>query len=912
MENVPVKLAAQPVPEFNYFVDNQVLTAGQLNTLTDYLDRQDRLTRVRMFGAGIVSGLEVSVSTARASIKVGHGVAITTDGDLLVVPEESTFTHYRDFTDSKAQYAPWKKTGPMLEMLPTLKPAGKSVGTLTGSDLDGNPLPLANLPKFGQMTAVLYLDSYLRPPEDCTDTDCDNLGPKQMNQLRVLLLTDSDVAAAIPNGGQPLPLFQEVPMQRVRMGAPAIVGTNDLGNRFETAIDAAAPAFQTSLKFILEKYSAWMKTAGFGSDWIALFKAITDTRDLDKGVQFAYAALKDLSAALRELRAALCVVQSDDFLDSKAFPKHIALGELSNVESGTAPVLRQRFIEAPKFNRGDTEIDRVRFLLRRIDLMLRGFTVANAKDGTRITPSRLDGLLGERAIPAYFRSDTTVPLHEHWNFDKTRQRNAESIRSYNAAHYSSSPDALEPLKYVHDDCNFYRVEGLLGREKDSVLTELVALRNTNNLPFRVESIQIENDLKKLVLPPRFRPPVFESIWHLQREELFDKLQLAKDYTLKMENTAVKQGAAVESKIDAAKKMAPKISDKVETASKALYVDSQTFTSNYESFKVPYTDALQSSYNINQETQQYAQTSVESPLHQFTVFNHSLQLDRLIDLNLQKTDLIKRQLIFDNFQNQHPGLEFLGGVPAGGTLVIVHQADKVVAEFSLPYAVEFDLDPDIEIKPPVGVKGRPPISVLTSIDQATNDPRPYIWIDRFDDFKDVGIAQVVLPDISALQLQTKEIAVIKTKVDSTDIFVKDWLPNVNKTTVTSNPVLTGGGIANATLGANVNRASRIQATIGDYEAKATRTAEEETALNSLRKEYDKEAAATIDFIAANKLEVAVGTDAFLAITALKTQMSSMSEGSRNSLSELKAVQAKENVVTNSNLNIMVGNLNIRNK
>ena len=42
--------------DYKSFADNQLLTAAQLNLLVQYLDNQDRLSRLALTGAGIVCG----------------------------------------------------------------------------------------------------------------------------------------------------------------------------------------------------------------------------------------------------------------------------------------------------------------------------------------------------------------------------------------------------------------------------------------------------------------------------------------------------------------------------------------------------------------------------------------------------------------------------------------------------------------------------------------------------------------------------------------------------------------------------------------------------------------------------------------------------------------------------------------
>ncbi|RZK16467.1 MAG: hypothetical protein EOO86_14840, partial [Pedobacter sp.] len=56
------------------FEENQVLTAGQLNTMQDFLLQESRLTRTRLIGRGIAYGLEVNMNTNVVNVTKGVGV----------------------------------------------------------------------------------------------------------------------------------------------------------------------------------------------------------------------------------------------------------------------------------------------------------------------------------------------------------------------------------------------------------------------------------------------------------------------------------------------------------------------------------------------------------------------------------------------------------------------------------------------------------------------------------------------------------------------------------------------------------------------------------------------------------------------------------------------------------------------
>ncbi len=201
-------LLTKITPDYRAFVDDQVLTAGQLNEFLDFFQDQDRLSRVCLSGVGIVCGFEVSL--VANSIRIKPGCGITTDGDLikLLIPVTETtagetltgddryqklatetlqYAYFRVFEDSYAKY-PYFRTGdgesgtllPLLEL--------KTEATReTGKDT------LLTAEELKDKVVVLYLETYPKTPDICTETNCDNQGERQVVNLRVLLVRESDV-----------------------------------------------------------------------------------------------------------------------------------------------------------------------------------------------------------------------------------------------------------------------------------------------------------------------------------------------------------------------------------------------------------------------------------------------------------------------------------------------------------------------------------------------------------------------------------------------------------------------------------------------------------------------------------------------------------------------------------------------
>src|SRR6266536_3569922 len=72
--------------EYIVFQPDQVLTNAHLNQLFHYLDLQNRLTRTKLIGMGIVCGFELEVTLSQSlisSIKIHKGCGITSQGYLI-------------------------------------------------------------------------------------------------------------------------------------------------------------------------------------------------------------------------------------------------------------------------------------------------------------------------------------------------------------------------------------------------------------------------------------------------------------------------------------------------------------------------------------------------------------------------------------------------------------------------------------------------------------------------------------------------------------------------------------------------------------------------------------------------------------------------------------------------------------
>jgi len=165
--------------QYRSFVDDQVLTAEQLNTVINYFEDQNRLTRICLSGVGIVCGLDVTY-TENTSIIVSDGCAVTTDGDLIQYMTK-TYPHVKLFEDIEASYSKFTGITDIQELITTEESQSTEASALnTVADI-------------ANKVVVLYLENFAKEETPCTSTDCDTQGEEQVANIRMLLLSKTDV-----------------------------------------------------------------------------------------------------------------------------------------------------------------------------------------------------------------------------------------------------------------------------------------------------------------------------------------------------------------------------------------------------------------------------------------------------------------------------------------------------------------------------------------------------------------------------------------------------------------------------------------------------------------------------------------------------------------------------------------------
>ena len=689
----PVKLLTQ-VSDFSFFADDQVLTAGQLNRLIQYLDYQERATRAWLVGSGVVCGLTHQISGTSAVLD--PGCALTSDGDLLTVPAALKLTHMRAFPDANAKYKPLADIAPVAEIITSEEASG---------DSSANPLTEDSLKN---TVLALYLESFAKEPEFCTGDNCDNQGPVQNNKLRVLLLPKAKVTPLppwLPEVAESLPPVA-LARPKVTSGIVKLEGPGGLQAAITTAIDVTRKDLLEALTQLTlnERFKAAMADAGLDEapDWDSKLpgKGLNPAVEI-KGLLLVYGFYRDFCQAYKEWRESLYCLRDVCVPEPDAFPKHVLLGETGRTDRCPRDIFRFPLLRASALGLCHSALERTRLLWQRLIGLALAFKQTQAAPEIRLTPSAAYSQpLGERALPFYYGVGFSAPWHV-----EARLRCAPD----EPLNYHRSPERA----FAFDLCQlpFYRIEGHLGMKLADAESAIKKLRSAHNLAFQILSIQIEDDPDRVVIPPiRFLD--IETLFHQHVLDLKLRLQdvtsfasVVSDQTGKAPDTSVSKTQAA-----AVSKACGELKTSADAAKKAIPAQFSAFSSeaNVVAFNDAVTKAVADGVQVNKLTYDFAKYSPVTPTDRLAQPEALSSFGHLYDVYKKRLAKVRERSVFQKFVFQNPGLEHLGGVPAGGTFVLVYSAsddaDKrlVKADFCLPYYSYFDLTTLEEEDPPIDV------------------------------------------------------------------------------------------------------------------------------------------------------------------------------------------------------------------
>lgn len=667
LRNVPVEHAL--------FEQDQVLTSDQLNSVVTYLDRQERLTRLRLLGAGVMSGLEVR--TVAGGVELSPGVGITSDGDLLHVASRATYVAWRAYPASAPSYEPL---------------AGLAVyELLTATGPDTTPLAQFSAPDraLQAMTAVLVVTSHARDRDACSSAHCDNLGGQVRHELKLLLIPSADADPLLARVATPDAAARALP----ELGAarPRLAGITT-ADGFFAAYAAASKPMVVALLEQLKRLDA--DCGAFIGGVFTRARQLQLAADLaaiaaspGRACQYVYDLLCDLVETCNDLRARLIDHARVDFVDPDAFAKHLLLGDLTNA---ARPAHRTGFYPVWRGSAVDDPIEHARFLAAKIAALIAAFKPkVDGSSLVRVTPSRDErGSLEERAIPCYYDPATAL---DAWSYPLSRRGHAKRNHSYHRAAYGAVGPAAAPLTHVLGRFDLLRVEGHLGKPVTDVVTQLKNEFKDAGLPVALRAVALGPDRKAVIIQPPRPTSGLDELDRVVRRGLAERIDAAVAFVPRLEALANSD----QTRATLADQVATdRLKSEVSSGKYAMQAPAQDSAAalrkpRRELADGSWRDRLASTVDavgaLQRSVGEVVKGEVASPISAL-LEDPLLGWVERIDVELRERDAeAADRLLFDRFLADHPGAEHRAGVVRGGTFIVVYDAaGVVVGDLMLPY------------------------------------------------------------------------------------------------------------------------------------------------------------------------------------------------------------------------------------
>ena len=258
--------------ETNYpvFQPDQVLTNRHLNDVVDYLDQQNRLTRTKLIGSGIVCGLDIE--QGGSVISISNGCALTSQGFMILLPCENVFKYYIPYTPpvfpndlhfilqcdkAKTDIVPFYTDPFNKDLLELIRET--DYNTLD-ADTKGKAIDLSQAAAgfLDDYVIVLFFEADEMSLKNCDTNDCNDKGSRMDFEVRVLLVKKqrldqikrNDAGISEPPGLPPV-----LSLKRYNVPAQKLSSSSDVLNAFKDITDdSTIKALGEALKDCAARY----------------------------------------------------------------------------------------------------------------------------------------------------------------------------------------------------------------------------------------------------------------------------------------------------------------------------------------------------------------------------------------------------------------------------------------------------------------------------------------------------------------------------------------------------------------------------------------------------------------------------------------------------------------------------------
>ena len=723
-----LKLMDPVYTQMPFFQPNQVLTYNHLNDVAGYLYQQERYTRNKLIGTGIVCGLSFSWHAAgvNAQVIIDEGCAVTSAGYLIVFKQPVTaagalvpYTHRRNFTRLK-DVEPFKSvTGIATKTVYELITLDQ-YNAETDAALSKNFLGFSDKINPDKVLILLF-DLQTIKVAKCLDESCDDKGKIYDFTPRPLLvpidvinsiLTANSTKSFFTEPGRSYKGKESILFELSFLNLKNLFKLNNLQNvntpadlvnifkapcldpdlmTIQNAMDALIIKFpwifDTQLNCMKEEVPILDGPAqSLGTLFLSKAQTFRNSAANNNYMQYLYNFLRDVVDAYNELFSSVTDLVGECGGNEFMHPFHIMLG-LPQSNDTLACYKEEKFTEhnhkyrnyfvpSPVMDGQFMLYEKVQSQFKRLIRIVANFNV-NISDTTIkvIAGKDYDWLLGDRVLPYFYLQANIDKIKGVWNYDASRRNKIAHIKGYQLAF---TQDQL--LDEDTSKNNFYRIEGHIGSTGAAAIAAIDILRNKYNLPFEVSSISVQPKTNTIscAFPDLdeaynyYRDRVLGYIREIERwlEDEVSKDALSKNVTLKSLHEII---------YPAIKKM------------KELLAVRCVKDFDYNKYKEFITVIWNAFFNLYTNLQSNNVTNANQALNSvINIFNiiffrpiykiwymYKYRVDVLAQTSVNNLKMLSAKTT---------GLEHLAGVRRGETFLLVTdqlQDDKVIADFSLP-------------------------------------------------------------------------------------------------------------------------------------------------------------------------------------------------------------------------------------
>lgn len=713
--NTPIR-----VPVFR---ENQVLRAESLNDLVDIVVNQLRQNRIYNIGLGIVEGFTFAVDVQQGEIIVERGFGVSSDGYAFDMPK-CRFNYITKAAINLGDVFLATPCDEFADLLAIINETAYELGELGEDNFSDNWIRIKDWHIENQVSDQEYCLLYvyleeLSAPSACFN-ECEAKGANQMGEYRAYLLpkadyqkifqkeeskeeesglTEQEEVADEKGSDELLPNIKLRAFGGIEGGdALSLCEIEDWRAFFQSYHSAclqAIPAMEEAYAAIKEKVPNAEPITKVGDSLDRLLSIYTalESEGVCTDIQYVYSLFSEIIQAYEALYQLLeggklsirDVEVANDNFSRCLFPGHLNLGGIQFVEGKPTDRVNkdcQSIRLFPSSTATSSDLyQQAQALCATLDAVVNSANwrlptiVTRERKAIRITPSlRSHPFLQGRALPFYY----SRTILADWR---------RGPQPNNDTYYYSEADANHPLLFLQANWDFYRIEGHLGKQLGDwdesnnpigVLPELMKLRERFNLAFDIKAIRInssENDSRvgRIVDSDRERwykntradlLAIIYEFYGEKSEEIDAFLFLEKHKSL-ASIFADWGGVEVDSYCE-------------DLPTSIISVSLSRFLADYDSL----VEKLKSA-----DSNLWLDEQLALCIHDAAIEEKLTQL------------AIARSQSFPGFSKLNPGMVHMGGVPKGGTFILVYKEEEseednevtgtikrqVVADFCLPYS-----------------------------------------------------------------------------------------------------------------------------------------------------------------------------------------------------------------------------------